>query len=259
MASDTHAAERRDDLVTVAGLGVIAACVSMVAHEALGHGLECLAIGGRITRLTNALFTCQGQDAFTSIAGPIGNLVVGALAALFFSAISAVRPRLKLLALFVAAFSLFWEAGYMLYAAVKGEGDYVYFLHDVGAPAVFRPLLGVSGLLLYVVAIALVGRGVGSFGATRARRLLWPAWLGGVLAAVGAAALYAPARLAAIHDAALEIGGASIPLLIIPFRLWSVPGAPSRIPAIGRSLAWIGAAVVVFAALAATLGRGLSS
>lgn len=254
----------RDDGLTVAALGVIAACVSTIAHEALGHGSECLAIGGRITRLTNVYFDCRGHDAFTPIAGPAGNLIAGGIAAVLCAVTPAARPRLKLLLLLVAAFSLFWEAGYMLYAAAKGQGDYMFFLQNIGAPAVWRPMLVVFGIALYVATIAGVARGVRAFGlgpevtlAARARRLLWPAWLGGALAEVAAAAAYAPGRFEAMHQAALEIGAASIPLLIIPLRLWALPGPQPCAPAAGRSVAWIGAAAVVFALFAATLGRGL--
>jgi len=254
----------RDDLPTAAALGVIAACCSAVAHEALGHGSECLAIGGRIARLTNVYFDCVGRDASTAIAGPAGNLAAGMAAALLFSLTPAVRPRLKLLLLLVSAFSLFWEAGYMLYAAAKGEGDYVFFLQNIGAAASSRPMLVAFGFALYLVTVAWVARGVRAFGpgaeptlAARARRLLWPAWLGGALAEIAAAAFYAPGRLEAMHQAALEIGAASIPLLVIPLRLWPLPGPRASAPLARRSAAWIAAAVVVFAVFAATLGRGL--
>jgi hypothetical protein len=263
MSASGESAPARDDRFTIAALGVIAACWVAVAHEAIGHGSECLLIGGTITRLTNVYFDCKGHDAFTPIAGPVGNLVCGMIAALLFGATPARRPRLKLLFLLAAAFSLFWEAGYMLYAAAKGTGDYMFFLENIGV-AGLRPVLVASGLLLYLGAAVLTARGVYGFGAgaeptlaARARRLLWPAWIAGGLAETAAAALYAPGRLEAMHQAALEIGAAAIPLLIIPFRLPPGTGPQASVPAIGRSLAWIGTAAVVFLAFAATLGRGL--
>jgi hypothetical protein len=111
----------------------------------------------------------------------------------------------------------------------------------------------------------LVGRRILAFGpggeastAARARRLLWPAWLGGVLAALAAAAFYAPDRLEAMHQALLEIGAASFPFLLIPFRLRPVAKPSKPAPTVARSLALVALAIVVVAALAATLGRGLS-
>jgi hypothetical protein len=261
----SRAARALDDRLTVLALGAIAASISTVAHEAIGHGGECLAIGGRIIRLTSAFFNCRGGDAFTPIAGPLGNFAAAAIAWMGFAATPSSRIRLKLLFLYVLGFSLFWEAGYMLYAAVKDGGDYVLFLQAIGAPGFSRWLLAVTGLGLYAAGAGLVGRAVLAFGpgaeastAARARRLLWPAWLGGVLAAATAAAVYAPDRPGALHDGLLEIGGASFPFLLIPLRLWPVarPAAPA--PAAARSLAVIATALVVVAALAATLGRGLS-
>jgi hypothetical protein len=41
-------------------------------------------------------------------------------------------------------------------------------------------------------------------------------------------------------------------------RLWVLPGPQASAPAAGRNIAWIGAAIVLFALFAATLGRGIS-
>jgi hypothetical protein len=185
-----------------------------------------------------------------------------------FTLISPQRIRFRLLCLYVAAFSLFWEAGYMVYGGIREEGDYIFFLRDIGAPELCRWLLIIAGFALYSLessllrsSIAGLGTGGEPTGRSRATRLLVPAWFGGLFAAVTAAAFYTPARLSAIGWAALEIGAASLPLLLIPRKLLSElttgSPAPSAQPVM-RSLLLIATALTLIAALAATLGRGVS-
>ena len=46
-------ASGRDDVPTAIATGVMAAVLASVVHETLGHGVTCLAEGGRITLLTS--------------------------------------------------------------------------------------------------------------------------------------------------------------------------------------------------------------
>jgi hypothetical protein len=113
-----------DDPITVSAVAVAAACLTTIAHEAIGHGSACLASGGRITLLTSVYFECSPRSPWIAAAGPAGNLLVAALAWLALKHARIGVPRLRLLLLFTMAFSLLWEAGYLLYAMVLNEGDY---------------------------------------------------------------------------------------------------------------------------------------
>jgi hypothetical protein len=55
----------RDDLPTVVAAGVLTATLAALCHETLGHGLGCLAVGGRITLLTSIWFRCHGAKSLT--------------------------------------------------------------------------------------------------------------------------------------------------------------------------------------------------
>jgi hypothetical protein len=67
-----------------------------------------------------------------------------------------------------------------------------------------------------------------------------------------AAALYAPDRLGAIGQAALEIGAGSLPMLALR------PLSVDRIePPLSRSALWIILGVLLFLGFTATLGRGI--
>jgi hypothetical protein len=74
------AAVRPDDTVTVLAAGVLAATFAAVFHEALGHGIGCVAVGGHITLLTSIWFRCYGATSLTDAGGAIAGVIFGVLA-----------------------------------------------------------------------------------------------------------------------------------------------------------------------------------
>jgi hypothetical protein len=247
--------EVKDNQLTIAAIAVIAMCLSTVAHEAVGHGGVCLLSGGHIAQLTSVYFQCQPSPWFVAAAGPLGNLVWATLAALI-AYIS--RGRVRVLFTLTALFSLLWEAGYMLYAAITNDGDYIFALRGllgaVTAPA--RVALVVVGAGLYFVAIAVARALLRPFATTpsRVREILRTAWLAATAATCAAALLYAPDRSSALTQAFLEIGAASAALMLM--RRDYVGG---NAPTIGASSVWLVAAVLIYATFALTLGRGISA
>ena len=245
----------RDDLLTVCVIAVAAACITTTAHEAIGHGGACLAGGGTITRLTSVYFHCEPGNPWIDGAGPAGDLIAAALAFVWRATLPPSRPRLKLLLLLVAAFSLFWEAGYVIYAMVLQKGDWA-----LAATSAFGGLSwpvrigGVAlGLALYRIGSRVTEAGLRTMvgGGGRARRILRWSWLAATVAACAAAAFYTPDR-DAIKQAALEIGAASFPMLLIRPAQAETSG-----PAVTRSLGWIVFAALIYAAFVATLGQGM--
>jgi hypothetical protein len=164
---------------------------------------------------------------------------------------------MKLFTLLVMAFSFFWAFGYLVSSVATGNGDYAITGRDFLGQAYghWRGAGIAAGVVLYVLFTrlfaALAGR---SFGG-RATPLLRIAWLAASVSAIAAAALYAPARGDAMLQGALEIGVASIPL-VISRRQAQGPGEISQI---ARSTAWIAVAAVTFAGFALTLGVGYAS
>lgn len=233
----------RDDRATVSAVAVLAMCVATAAHEAAGHGGACLLSGGHITQLTSVFFDCSAHNGWVPAAGPLGNLVCGIVGWLLFAALPAAAARARLFALLTFAFSLYWFAGYLLYAAASNTGDYVFAWRAFFGPSqmAVRIGFGVAAVPIYLA--------TGRFIAVQ-HMPLRSGWIAASVAAVLAAALYAPDRGGAITQAALEIGAASLPLLTL--RTVENPAAT-----LNRSFGWIAAACVVFVVFAATLGRGL--
>lgn len=128
-------------------LAFICACVP---HEAIGHGGACLVTGGHIELLTSVFFHCNPVNGFVDAAGIIVNLVVAALAWWAFKRCPP-NSTMRVFALFVFAFNIFWSTGYFIYSAVLDIGDLSFIWRDNQGlpPWLWRALLGALGVFLY--------------------------------------------------------------------------------------------------------------
>jgi len=250
----------KDDLPTLAAIGLMAMCVVTFDHEALGHGSMCLALGGHIQLLTSSLFRCDLRSKWIAPAGPAGNLIIGTLALILRRFVPRRRTSLRLFLILVTAFSYFWEGGYVIQAMHHRDGDLYFAGQDfLGEPSLWWRVAGaVAGLLLYVTTIIFTARALLKQWpqAARARRASRTVWFAATVGAVLAALTYRGAGFQDVHDAFMEIGLATFPLLLIPLR--SAKPVPEAAPAlIVRNAVTIALAVAVFAAFTLTLGRGL--
>jgi hypothetical protein len=247
-----------DDGATIAAIAILAGCVAAAAHEAMGHGGACLLLGGAITRLTSVYFQCTAHGTWIAAAGPIGNLVAGALAWIANMLLPDRAIRARLLMILTMAFSIFWFAGYLIYSAALNDGDLYFVARDlVGQPGLgLRAAAIAMGVAAYWVGIRALRTSARSLSsdAWLVRKRLMQSWLAASVSACIAALAYAPDRLGAMQQAALEIGATSLPMLArLPI---GVTGAALD-GQITRSWPWICASIVVFALFVATLGRGL--
>lgn len=104
-------AEQRDDLWTVAALGVLAAVAATLPHELIGHGVGCIAGGGEVRLVTTVFFRCEGGGAGADLGGPLGNLAWGVVALGMMASRRVAHPEARLFLLLTAGFSLFGSAG----------------------------------------------------------------------------------------------------------------------------------------------------
>lgn len=252
-------AKQGDDTPTIVAIAVLAACITTFAHEAAGHGLTCLALGGGITQLTSVYFQCSAHGTAIAAAGPIGNLIAAAFCFWLFSSTPPNATRTRLLLLLTTAFSIFWFAGYLGYSAARQTGDLYFVAADLigDPPLAMRVGAIIAAMMLYFVGVRAT-RSLSdqlSRDPKRLRRVLYISWIAASLSAIAATLTYAPDRIGAAVQAALEIGAASIPLLT---RATVAPiGTNETNPLIARSWSWIAAALVAYALFIATLGHGL--
>lgn len=228
-----------DDLPTLAAIAIAASSLAAVAHEALGHGGACLASGGTILRLSSVFFRCAPGTDLTDVAGPVGNLAAFAVAALFLR--KARSPHARFFWLQLAAFSLFWFSGHLAYSAIRNDGDWGF----LGALPAVRFAAIATGIVLYVLTLRFVA------GANAVPQRLRVAWLVATAGAVVAASLDPVTKPAAMREAFLEIGIASL-------GLWfAAPRGKRPSVVLARSNGWIAAGMLALLLFAITLGRGL--
>jgi hypothetical protein len=251
----------RDSLLAVAAVALIAMCLVTFAHEALGHGGACLALGGRIQLLTSSLFRCDRASPLIDAAGPLANLLLGLAALILRSRIAVRHAAARLFLVLVTAFSLFWEGGYLVQAMLTRNGDSYFAARDLlGAPSLgWRIGLAAVGVAIYAGAVVVTARALVSLwpDRARARRAARTAWLVALAGATLAALLYqGPNAGRNLHDAVMEIGLAAAPLLLIPGGPRGAPAGEGA-TAIGLRPALVVLAVVVFGLFAGLQGRGL--
>jgi hypothetical protein len=245
----------RDDLATVAALGLLAYLCADVTHHVLGHAVACLAEGGRVTSLSSTYVGCTRHGVAIDLAGPLANLVVGGVGLAALRWVRAPAPRLFFALL--AAFNLMWLT---LQAAVSAGDDWAWPLvrYNLDDGPV-RYALIVVGIVAYLAVIVVSARGFAPFARPkrRAMRIAVIAWLvAGALASVTCA--FAPYPLDAIRDRGIPQSlGLAFGLLLVPARA-SRREVGAAVP-IARSIGWIAVAVIAAIASVAVLGFGLGS
>jgi hypothetical protein len=258
------------DRLTIAGVSVLGYILANVVHEGLGHAGACLLLSGCDPQtLTTAYF--ESDTSRVSAAGlrwlAAGGTLANAAAGLLFLWLHRHSARrsgaLRYFLWCAMSVNLLVAAGYPLFSGVLGVGDWVAVAD--GWP-MGRPLLAVSGLLLYLVAVwialveltMLVGTGRPD-AVRRGVRLTVIAYVTGSLASTCGALLNPLGPVFVATSAAAHFGGTSglawMAQLLGSSWLRPVRVDPVRIP---RSWAWIGAAAVALLSHIAVLGRGLS-
>jgi hypothetical protein len=243
---------RTHSYITLGAIATVAFIVACVAHEAIGHGGMCLAVGGRITLLTSVYFRCTKGGPLTDAAGPLMNLIVGAAC----WSLARRRPPESLSRLFFVlamAFNLFWGAGYFIFSAVTNAGDWAFVLRDLSFEPrwLWRLLMGALGVVLYVFFTRAV-----AIHLPPGTPLVWPYLVAGVVSCV-AALFYAGPTLPAVHEAARESFVSAGGLLFLAYRSSRQARAvPS--PNLGaHSTGWILSSALVTVLFFLVLGRGL--
>jgi hypothetical protein len=199
MTPNESQASTKDNLATVAAIGVLAFIATDVAHEVVGHGIGLLLAGGRAGTLTTTKLIYPAQLPapmwrIFDLAGPIGNLVWAALCLALQRLIRGAAPYRRLFLWAGAMFALFWEFGYLMKCGFSGEGDAMALIDGLKPAGVWRAMLFLAGLLLYRRAIRFLAadlhfvvRAGEMKWQPRVRRILWMLYLaGGVTACAGA-------------------------------------------------------------------------
>jgi hypothetical protein len=251
--------DAQDNLSTVVAIALVAYLSADIAHHGLGHGLMCRLQGGQIELLSSVFVRCSRTALLIDLAGPIANLVLGALAALVLRATRRMSVSTELFYILLAGFNLMWFSIQLVFCVLTDSDDWTWLLHAFnGAPAV-RFLLAAAGVLIYMMAARYLRTRMARFARPpgRARLIVVAAWLSaGAIAC--ATAVFDPNGPGAVWHKALPQS------LLLSFGLLSLPGRGRQIvppadgcPAIGVSWGWIAVAVLLSVLSMVLLGPGV--
>jgi hypothetical protein len=256
--------EHKPDTLTIIAITVIAAVVTDVLHELVGHGGACLLIGAHPLLFSTVHFECSVDSRILSAGGTIVNLIAGAIC---WAAARNVRaPRVRYFLWLMMVLNLLSAGGYFLYSGIGNIGDWAYVIHDLHPAWLWRAGLTVLGLVSYWFFVLMSIRELQPLlpvdqeqRLKRARRLTFIPYLThGVLLTV--AGLFNPVGmfLVAISAMAASFGGSSGLLWMGSLqRDDRIPPPPQDGAAIEKSWAWIGTATVVGLFFVFVLGRGV--
>jgi hypothetical protein len=250
-----------DDLPTMLAVGVTASVAQFVVHELVGHGWVCTLVGGRILAVAPLWMRCSVDHRLMVLAGPMANLVAGAVC---WAILRATPPRAAAGRLFLwlsIAFQWLVAAGYVAVGAASGFGDWPVILPALSSwPARVAAIVVAAGG--YVLALRALARlGVQRLGAS----LLEEARLTrvGVLPALAAGAV---AVLAELVGGRFQPLGLALAIGCTAVVGWSLLATPRFVGPKGteggdhlsvrRSLGWILGGVAAAIGFIALVGPG---
>jgi hypothetical protein len=254
----------RDDPRTLAAIGVVTACLASIAHETIGHGATCLAVGGTITRLTATHFNCADGTALVDALGPAGNLVSALIAFGLLRAGREFAASTRLFLLMLGGINLCWFAGEMIHSAVFDIEDEANLARQLGWSPVWRPVAMAAGVLIYIAAIrygtAVARRMVAAGDRPESlRRRIMIVWAAATASLAVAGLAWARDPFGSAWECFMTIGVASAPLWIGIGLMRRAKGGETAPPSgsIPNSIPWTAFAVLLFGAFLFIEGRGI--
>jgi hypothetical protein len=259
-------ANPRDNTLTLIALGVLAFILADTTHEALGHGLATLAVGGMPVLLTSSYFSTSGHySRWIPAGGGIANVILGLLALACTRLARKAAPSLLYFFILLAAFNLLFAAAYPFYSGVALFGDWASVIAGLAPAWVWRALLIAGSVSLYWLFLSWLAVAIRPFCSESDRasldRLhhitLIPFLSALVIACI--AGVFNPQGWINIFIAAAPAAAASFGITQLDHfqaALTSDPASPLAGP-IPRSPAWIGAAALAAILFVAFLGPGI--
>ncbi len=253
-----------DDVLTIAAISVIAAIVSDVLHEGVGHGLIALLSGANSGLLTTVAWSSEFDSRLVEAGGTLVNLA--AALALWLALRNAKRASMALryFLLITCAFNLLTGTGYFLFSGITDFGDWAAVIRGMHPHVVWRTILVAAGAGAYYLAARVIGVGIVRYVGIpreahgRLRKFTIVPYLAAVALAC-VAGLWNPGGIRLVLLSALPAtAGGHSGLLWLQYSIseGTVPKRSQEV--LGRSYVWvIGAAFLAFFFIA-VLGRGVN-
>lgn len=135
----------------VAAVSALAYVLCDLLHE-LGHAAATLLpLGVRAVSISTIGLSSAGSSAVVAIAGPLVNLLLASALLLVF--VPRLSPALRYFVWLLGVTNVFNASAYLLYSSVLGTGDWATVFNAVAAPALWRPIIGLAGIVFYMTSI----------------------------------------------------------------------------------------------------------
>lgn len=263
-------ASTRLDLPTVCSIAIVAYLMANVLHEGVGHASVCRVVGCELETLTSAHVEWEpgsASDAAQRLVSASGTLV-NLLAALAFAALLQIFRNAGGTARYFlwisTAVNLLAGTGYLLFSGVIGIGDWMAVIDGWEPSWLWRTSLVVSGIVLYLAAIAVLLRllaplvGSQPVAVAQAVRLTTASYVLGSVASTLAALLNPMGAVLFVISFAAHAGGTSgLAWMAQLFKTRWFPRTGARAIAIPRQWSWRFAAAVLLVLHIALLGPGI--
>jgi hypothetical protein len=253
-----------DNASVLGALGILAYAASMMTHEALGHGVYCLAAGGHNTGLSAWAEGCNLHPAGIEAAGPGLQFAAGLLAWRVLRLLSPDAARLRYFFWLYMVFDLFICSGYVAFSGVTNFGDAAVIIAGFRPPTVWRGVLFLIGAATYYLSMRAAALELARFAGTdrdntRLLRLVWIPYVAvGVFACCAAALNRTMPSSTVIGLAAASSLGAGLGMFRLPAMQRRIAiGAPETRIYLSWSATWVLAAAVVVAGFMIFIGPGL--
>jgi hypothetical protein len=261
------------DVLTTAAVALVVYTSSSVLHEALGHGLTCVLLGGKVACIASTVCLAAGHTLgpgatrMVSAGGSLMNLAAAAVCWVFLRTLRSASPSFRYFLWLSFAVNGFLGAGYLAVPTLIGFGDWMNFLRGLEPYWAWRVAIIGLGVILYgAVAVVAVQELQPFLSRERSERLnratkltLFPYLTGGL--AFCAAGFFNPVgmKLVLISAAAASFGGASG---LVWLGFWAAGAAPGdALPEpplrLTRSWLWIVSGGLSAALLIGVLGPGV--
>jgi hypothetical protein len=253
-----------DDVLTICAISILAAILSNILHEGVGHGLIALLTGAKSGVLTTVAWSSEFDSRLVAAGGTLVNVVAGLM--FWFALRSAQNASLPIryFLLISAAFNLFAGTGYFFFSGVTDFGDWAAVISGLAPHWLWRVLLVVLGAVSYYAAVRVVGVGLRRYVGVpreqqrRLRKLTIVPYISAILL-LSIAGLLNPLGIQLLWQSALPAtAGGQSGLLWLQYYIPRGTG-PNRTPEqVERNSGWIVAAGILALVYIVVLGRGIT-
>jgi len=184
MQEENAAAPAKDsqlNALTLASIAALACIAADMTHEVMGHAFVSWLTADPILSISTVAIQNASPSRLVAAAGTTANLMIGILSLLLLRRVRKLTPSAYSLWVF-GAFNLF-NVGYLVASAGMNHADWAAVITGLSPPWLWRCVLGLVGMVLYVLSLRWVASFAIDFVNHRqvamkdGERLVWPAYL----------------------------------------------------------------------------------